>query len=242
MATTYITLVNDALRRLNEVTLDISGDGFDTVRNVQGLVKDAVNNSIRLIIQDGQEYPFLKTTNTQTLTIAQRTYDFPTDMGTVDWDSFFLKKTSGLDNTPRHLKTITYNDYIQNYRTQDDEGDQTNGIGKPLFVYQTLEEKFGVTPLTDAAYEVEYVYFTFPADLSLHTDTTIIPDRFKHVIIDGAIMFVMRFRSNEQSAAIHQQNFEEGIKAMRRILLDDNLYVRSTVINRPQSSTFNSVI
>ena len=134
MATTYITLVNDTLRRLNEVTLDTAGDGFTTVRNVQGLVKDAVNNSIRLIIQDGQEYPFLKTTNTQTLTAAQRTYDFPTDMGTVDWDSFFLKKTSGLDNAPRHLKTITYNDYLQNYRTQDDEGDQTNGIGKPLYV------------------------------------------------------------------------------------------------------------
>ena len=242
MATTYITLVNDTLRRLNEVTLDTSGEGFDTVRNVQGLAKDAVNNSIRLIIQDGQEYPFLKTTNTQTLTQAQRTYDFPTDMGTVDWDSFFLKKTSGLDNTPRPLTTITYSDYLQNYRTQDDEGDQTNGIGKPKFVYQTLEEKFGVTPLTDAAYEVEYVYFSFPADLTTHTDTTIIPDRFKHVIIDGAIMFIMRFRSNEQSATTHQRNFEEGIKAMRRILLDDNLYVRSTIINRPSSSTFNSVI
>ena len=212
------------------------------MRNVQGLVKDAVNNSIRLILQDGQEWPFLKTTKVQTLTTAQRTYDFPTDMGSVDWDSFFLKKTTGLDNTPRHLKTITYNDYLQNYRTQDDEGDQTNGIGKPLYVYQTLEEKFGVTPLTDAAYEVEYIYFSYPDDLVLYTDTMIIPDRFKHVVIDGAIMFVMRFRSNEQSAAIHQQNFEEGIKAMRRILLDDNLYVRSTVINRPQSSTFNSVI
>ncbi len=239
---TYVDLTNQLLRRLNEVTLDAAGDGFTTVRNGQGLVKDAVNNSIRLIIQDGQEYPFLKTTNTQTLTTAQRTYDFPTNMGSVDWDSFFLKKTTGLDNTPRHLKTITYNDYLQNYRTQDDEGDQTNGIGKPLYVYQTLEEKFGVTPLTDAAYEVEYIYFSYPDDLVLYTDTMIIPDRFKHVVIDGAIMFVMRFRSNEQSAAIHQQNFEEGIKAMRRILLDDNLYVRSTVINRPQSSTFNSVI
>ena len=242
MATTYITLVNDTLRRLNEVTLDTAGDGFTTVRNVQGLVKDAINNSIRLIIQDGQEYPFLKTTNTQTLIAAQRTYDFPTDMGTVDWDSFFLKKTSGIDNTPRPLRTLTYNDYLQNYRTQDDEGDQTNGISKPLYVYQTLEEKFGVTPLTDAAYEVEYVYFTFPADLTLYTDTMIIPDRFKHVVIDGAIMYVMRFRSNEQSAAMHQNNFEEGIKSMRRILLDDNLYVRSTAINRPYTSTFNSVI
>ena len=193
-------------------------------------------------LQDGQEFPFLKTTFTQTLTTAQRTYDFPANMGSVDWDSFFLKKTTGLDNTPRHLNTLTYNDYLQNYRTQDDEADQTNGTGKPTYVYQTLEEKFGITPLTDAAYDVEYVYFTYPDDLVLYTDTMIIPERFKHVVIDGAIMFIMRFRSNEQSAAMHQRNFEEGIKAMRRILMDDNLYIRSTVIQRPANSTFSSVV
>lgn len=242
MATTYITLVNNTLRRLNEVTLDVAGNGFDTVRNVQALVKDAINNSIRLILQDGQEWPFLKTTYTQTLITGQRTYDFPTNMGTVDWDSFFLKKTTGLDNTPRPLRTLTYNDYIHNYRTQDDEGDQTNGIGKPLYVYQTYEEKFGVTPLTDNAYDIEYIYFTYPDELVNYNDTCAVPSRFDHVIVDGAIMFIMRFRSNDQSAAIHQQNFEEGIKSMRRLLLDDNLYLRSTVLQRPSNSTFNSVI
>lgn len=242
MAATYITLVNDVLRRLNEVTLDTEGDGFDTVRNVQSLVKDAVNNSIRLILQDGQEWPFLKTTNVQTLTAGTRTYDFPADMGTVDWDTFFLKKTTDINNTPKYLKTINFNDYVQNYRVTDDEGDQVNGIGAPSVVYQTQENKFGITPLPDNSYEVEYVYFSYPNDLVLFDDTTIIPDRFKHVIIDGAIMYVMRFRSNEQSAAIHQQNFQNGIKSMRRLLLDDNLYVRSTVIQRSNNSGFSSVV
>ena len=65
---TYVSLVNELLRRMNEVTLDTAGDGFDTVRNVQALAKDAVNSSIRLILQNGQEWPFLKTTYTQTLT------------------------------------------------------------------------------------------------------------------------------------------------------------------------------
>jgi len=241
MATTYITLVNDVLTRLNEVTLDVGGDGFDTVRNVQALAKEAVNSSIRMIIQDAQEWPFLKTTHVQTLTVGTRTYDFPSNMGTVDWDTFYLKKTSGTDNSPRHLNTLSYNDYIQRYRSTDDNGDQVNGIGVPLSVYQTLEEKFGVTPIPNAAYEIEYVYFSYPNDLTIYTDTTVIPDRFKHVVIDGAMMFMMRFRSNEQSASIHQQNFEKGIKSMRRILLDDNLYVRSTVIDRPAQGLFNSV-
>jgi hypothetical protein len=59
------------------------------------------------------------------------------------------------------------------------------------------------------------------------------------VLIDGAMMFMMRFRSNEQSAAMHQKNFEDGIKSMRRVLMDDPLSVRSTVVSRSRTSSFN---
>ena len=231
MATTYVTLVNKVLVRMNEVTLDIAGDGFDSVRNVQALAKEAVNSSIRMILQDAQEWPFLKTTYTQTLSAATRQYDFPSDMATVDWDTFYLKKLAAKDNQPTVLKPVSYEEYIQTYRSRDDTGDAA-GDGAPSYVYQTYEEKFGVTPVPDAAYEVEYVYWSSPDDMTLYNDVCVIPSRFDHVIIDGAVMFMMRFRSNEQSAAIHQNNFEDGIKAMRRVLIDDDLNIRSTVINR----------
>ena len=231
MATNYVTLVNKVLVRMNEVLLDTAGDGFSSVRNVQALAKDSVNNSIRLIVQDTQEWPFLKTTYTQTLTAGTRQYDFPATMGTVDWDTFYLKKLASKSNAPTVLKPISYEEYIQGHRPIDDNGEAT-GDGAPIYVYQTYEEKFGVTPVPDAAYEVEYVYWSSPTDLVLFDDTCIIPSRFDHVIVDGAIMFMMRFRSNEQSATIHQSNFEDGIKTMRRVLLDDDLAIRSTVINR----------
>ena len=80
------------------------------------------------------------------------------------------------------------------------------------------------------------MYFSFPADLTAFNDTSIIPDRFNHVLIDGAMMYMMRFRSNEQSAAMHQNNFEDGIKLMRRVLVDEPLRVRSTVVDRINSS------
>jgi len=232
---TYITLVNQLLRRLNEVTLDITGDGFDTVRNVQALSKDAINNSIRNIIQTGQEFPFLKTTQTQTLAAGTRQYDFPTDYSSADWETFYIKKLTSVDNTPMHLPTITYDEYIQRYRHFDDTGNQT-GISAPTLIYKTNEEKFGVTPIPDNTYQIEYVYYFFPSDLSNFNDICSIPDRFNHVVIDGAMMYMMRFRSNEQSAAMHQQNFEDGIKMMRRVLVDDQLRVRSTVVDRINSS------
>lgn len=228
MATTYVTLVNKVLTRMNEVNLDAAGDGFDSARNVQALAKEAVNSSVRMILQDTQEWPFLKTTYTQTLADGTSQYDFPADMATVDWDTFYLKKLTSQQNQPQHLKPISYEEYIQQHRSFDDNG----STSAPNYVYQTYEEKFGVTPVPNAAYEVEYVYWSFPAEMTLYDDTCIIPSRFDHVITDGAVMFMMRFRSNEQSAAIHQNNFIEGVKAMRRVLLDDDLAIRSTVINR----------
>ena len=239
---TYITLVNELLRRLNEVTLDTSGDGFDSVRNVQALAKDAVNSSIRLILQDGQEWPFLKTTFTQTLSVGTRQYAFPADYSSTDWDTFYLKKLSSENNSPMPLSVISYEQYIQNVRPSDDTGDQVNGDGPPALVYQTLGNSFGVSPIPDASYEIEYVYWKFPNDLAAFNDVAIIPDRFKHVVIDGAMMFMMRFRSNEQSAAMHQNNFEDGIKTMRRVTFDDTLFVRSTVVGDSRTSSFTSGI
>jgi hypothetical protein len=232
---TYVVLTNQLLTRLNEVTLDTAGDGFTTVRNVQALAKDAINNSIRNIIQTGQEFPFLKTTNTQTLSAGTRQYSFPDDYSSADWETFYIKKLTSVDNTPMHLPSITYDEYIQKYRHFDDTGDAT-GISSPTLIYQTNEEKFGLTPIPDNSYEIEYVYWKFPSDLSAFNDTSVIPDRFNHVVIDGAMMYMMRFRSNEQSAAMHQQNFEDGIKAMRRVLVDEQLRVRSTVVDRINSS------
>ena len=140
---------------------------------------------------------------------------------------------SSAGNTARSLPTIPFEEYVRIYKAIE-ENSGTGARSSPDLVYQTSEEKFGVTPLPDAAYVIEYVYYKFPADLSAFDDEMIIPDRFKYIIIDGAMVYMMRFRSNEQSAQIHQAKFQEGIKAMRRLLLDDPLFVRSSMINRPK--------
>jgi hypothetical protein len=232
---TYIDLTNELLRRLNEVVID--QNDFPAVRNIQALAKDAINSSIRKIIQSAQEWPFTLTTYSQTLTAGTREYDFPADMSSVDWDSFYIKQLASKSNQPQKLSVIPYTEYLFRYRPDDETGDEGSGIAIPFRVYQTQEEKFGVTPSPNDAYVVEYKYWTFPTSLNLYTDTAVIPDRFNHVIIDGAMMYMMRFRSNEQSAQIHQNDFDEGIKMMRRLLVDDKLFVRSTYKPR---STFNS--
>ena len=235
MSTTYITLVNDLLRRMNEVNLDVTGDGFGTAKNVQAIAKDAINNAIREILQDGHQFPFLKTTATQTLTAGTGTYDFPADTASIDWDTFYLQALSSSNTSAKSLSVVPFEQYVRFYKSIE-ENSGTSARTSPNIIYQTSEEKFGVTPIPDASYVIEFVYYKFPNDLVVYTDTMIVPDRFKYIIIDGAMVYMMRFRSNEQSAQIHQQKFKEGVKSMRRLLLDDPLSIRSTVIERPKYS------
>ena len=47
----------------------------------------------------------------------------------------------------------------------------------------------------------------------------------------------MQFRSNTQSAAMHEKTFEDGIKAMRNVLMDDKLNMRSAYIVRTRTRT-----
>ena len=230
---TFINLTNELLRRMNEVQIDSSE--FLTVKNVQAFAKDSINSSIREILQEAQEWPFILTTTTQTLSAGTGTYDFPADYSKADWDTFYIKRLESKGNTPRKLHLITYDQYITHHRSTEDLTGES-GRTAPTYVYLTQEEKFGVTPIPDDSYVVEYRYYKFPADLSAATDTTIIPDRFKHVIIDGAMMYMMSFRSNDQSSAMHSQKFVDGIKMMRRLLVDPSVSLSSTVLEKEYST------
>lgn len=237
MSTTFLNLTNELLRRLNEVQIDVND--FGGVRNVQALAKDAINSSIREILQDAQEWYFTLQTTTQTMTIGTGTYSFPADYSKADWDTFYIRELNDT-NIPQRLHLITYDEYIKYHRTEEDQSG-TGGYAVPKYVYLTMDQKFGVSPVPDAAYVVEYRYWKFPADLSTATDTMIIPNRFKHVVIDGAMMYMMQFRSNDQSYAFHRDKFEKGIRMMRRLLNDPYIRVSSTAKFQPTHNTVYGV-
>lgn len=227
---TYISLTNELLRRMGEVTMDSTE--FDGARNIQSLAKNAINSSIRELMHSAQEWPFALTTYTQTLTTGVGTYSFPTDCSNVDWESFYIKKLTAADNEPSRLAVITYTNYLDNYRPAEDTNG-TGGYAVPTNIYQTQEAKFGATPLPDQAYQIEYKYWSFPADLVDSTDVCLIPDRFTNVLLDGAMFYMLMFRSNEQGATIYRDKFDTGIRTMRRLLLDEPMYMRSTMLTRP---------
>lgn len=230
MSSTYLSLTNRLLRRLNEVVIDETD--FSGARNVQALAKDSVNYSIREILSYVQEWPFTTTTTTQVLTAGTQEYDFPADLHVVDWDSFLVQKDGTL-STPvnaKKLDVISYDEY-QDKRRETDENMNSTSYDVPEYIYRTQQTKFGVTPPPDQAYTIEYVYNSFPSDLSAAGDTCIIPQRFDHVILEGAMVYMMRFRSNEQATQYHTAKFKEGLEFMRRVLLDPADYFRANVVS-----------
>ncbi len=230
---TYITLTNELLRRMGEVTLDSTQ--FDDARNVQGLAKAAINSSIREILHTTQELPFTLITQIQTMTIGTGVYSLPADTSSVDWESFYLKKLAASNNAPARLTPISYSHYLNQYRSIE-ENTSTGGYTYPTHVYQTQDFKFGVTPIPDAVYQIEYKYWRFPNPLAVSTDECVLPSRFDTIIIDGGMMYMMLYRSNEQSATIHRDKFDNGIKSLRRLVNDEPLEVRSTIIKYPSFS------
>lgn len=230
---TYLSLTNELLRRVNEVQMD--SNAFETARNIQATAKDAINASVREILNQGQEWPFLLVTQTQLTVAGTSEYSLPADCSSVDWDSFYIRQRVDQTNTPQKLEVMPYTEYLRHYRGRDESGG-TASREAPRRVYMTQDSKFGLTPPPDKEYTIEYKYWSFPSEMSIYSDVCVIPDRFKGVIIDGGLMFLMMFRSNEQAATIHKDKFDNGIRTMRRLLMDDSVSMVSTMILRPAIS------
>ena len=108
--------------------------------------------------------------------------------------------------------------------------------GVPRSIVRTPDNNYLLHPYPDKAYTLAFDYYTFPADLSAHGDTTSVPDRFAPVIIDGATAYVYQYRGELNQYQINFSRFEQGIKNMQSLLINKFDYIRSTVINRPRGS------
>lgn len=227
---TFLELVNEVNRRLNEV--ELTSGTFPTATGFYAHAKDAVNASIRYINQSEYEWPFNHNLQTLTLTVNQSRYSFPADCKVINFDSFRIREDATIGNATTRLMSISYEDYLDKYVAQ--EYSTSAGQGVPNKVVHAPSLEFILTPEPDKAYVLLYEYYNFSTDLSLYSDTTVIPDRFKHIIVDGAMHYAYLFRGNTQDALVAKEKFDEGIKHMRSMLINRTRYVRSYLI--PQNT------
>ena len=101
MATTFLTLVNDTMRRLNEV--EVGASDFTDVIGFRAQVKDAVNASLHEISQREYYFPFNHTTGSLPLVAGHKTYTLATALKIADWNSFRINYDADNDYAARKL-------------------------------------------------------------------------------------------------------------------------------------------
>lgn len=225
MAYNFLSLVNDVSTRINETHLTSSN--FSTAAGFYPQIKEAVNSSIRHVNQAHFFWPFNHIQDDITLSAGTSRYDLPDNAKYVDFGSFRVQRNSSLNlGEGKRLPQVTYAEYLDKYIDQEYETDSTKGA-VPRNVVRTPDEQFIIVPMPNAAYTIEYEYYTFPVDLELYDDIPTIPERFRHVIVDGAMYYAYMFRDNIEMANLSQSKFENGIKQMRTILVNENAYFRA---------------
>ena len=230
MALDYLSICNAVLNSVNE---DIFQDQteFDAATGVHQFIKNAVNWSISEIYRkQDNKWPFQSATLTQVLaTNGTVEYTLPADCGSVDWNSFYIAKDALLDHPDaRDLELMPWVRYREALYMSDLNADSTS-YTKPSYVVRTPVDTYIISGPAEEAYTVKAFYFTKFSKLVEYDDTTDIPDEFENVIVDGALKRVYEFRSDEAMVDKKEQQFEDGVKDMRRILIpmSESMVVRN---------------
>lgn len=225
MAYNYLGLVNDVALRLNETQLTSSN--FTTSTGFYASIKESVNSAVRHINQAHFFWPYNHNVSEDTLTAGVSRYTLPDNAKYVDFGSFRVRRNTTLNiGEGRRLNQMTYSEYLDRYIDQEYETDATLG-GVPRNVVRTPDQDYIIVPMPDQAYEIDYEYYVTPVDLELYDDVPTIPEQFRHVIVDGAMYYAYMFRDNLEQAGMSQNKFENGIKQMRTLLVNENVYFRS---------------
>ena len=225
MAYNFLSLVNDVALRINETQLTSSN--FDTATGFYPQLKESINSSLRHINQAHFFWPYNHNKDTEVLEAGISRYSLPNNAKYVDFGSFRVKRDTTLNvGEGRKLQQLTYVEYLDRYIDQEYETDTTKG-GVPRNVVRTPDEEFAVVPMPNAAYAVEYEYYMDPVDLDLYSDIPTVPEQFRHVVVDGAMYYAYMFRDNIEMANLSQSKFENGIKQMRTLLVNENAYFRA---------------
>ena len=225
MAYNYLTLANEICRRLNET--ELTSSNFSSSSGFYAQIKDSVNSSIRDINQKHFYWPFNHNTDDIVLTAGELRYPLPENAKYTDFDTVRLARDLNVGvGSAKHLTQMSYDEYIDRYIDQEYETDTSKGSA-PEYISRSQDGDIIVIPMPDKAYTIEYEFFMFPADLETYDDVPTIPFRFKHVIVDGAMYHAYMFRDNLESASLSLRKFEEGMKHMRTLLVNENAYARA---------------
>jgi hypothetical protein len=232
MASTFLTLTNKLLRRQGHTTLTSSN--FSTTTDPKQLqAKDYINDAIRDINITEIEWPFYNADDSITCVAGTNEYALDSDTKSVDWDSFQLNYSASIGNNQAKLALISYDEWLSYYSERDGNAQSSGDYGVPKFIYQTPDNKIGVTPKPDDTYIISFSKYSVPTDLSTYDDEVAIPTEYDITILAGAMVYVSLNRGSKDEMDAWSKKFKEGVSRMRTILTNKYTVMRSGQIQQP---------
>ena len=178
-----------------------------------------------------REGAILDTTFTAT---AQTSYVYVESDG-VQLDVDYVR-VSREDVTTRKIRYISYDDYLQRFKEQDDRN-SSGHHGMPQYVYRKPDyTSFGLTPIPDKNdYLISYDYYTTHTDLSAHGDNMALPDRFSPLIVDRSKYYVYMLRSDPDHANLSNRDYQRKLNLLKTDYASRADYMRDTRISSGNS-------
>ena len=93
-------------------------------------------------------------------------------------------------------------------------------VGTPQFYYVESLSIVKTYPVKSVAPSLTVYYWNTPADLSLSTDTPVIPSRYHEIIVAGAVRRAYEDMDDPQGQGLINQEWQTTLTAMRHALLD----------------------
>lgn len=226
MSLSYLDILNAVLRDTNEVPL--TATNFPQARGFHAFLKEAVNRSLMDLVNESTEWPWMvnmpmdmevSAHSTEVETEKRKViYELPQDTMDVDWDSVVLTDMRGKETY--NLKPISYEEWAH-YGNADVLSNRGNdNLGTPSVIYKTKDGKgFGLSPVPDKAYRVQFITWKSPALLVNPTDTLPFPDRYYNVLVSRARYYAWMFRENVQQAQMARADYQDGVENMKNALI-----------------------
>lgn len=215
----YLELTNAVLREINEVEVTNIG----STRGIQTSVKDFINKAQRDIINSEVEWPFTVVNQSFSTVAGTAEYSREADAKTVDFDSFTVQKSGEAE---RKLRYLSFNEYLD-AKNEIDTNPNTSARAAPDFVYETPDNKIGLSSVPDDTYTVRYYYYQTSTDMSAATDNPVIPERFHDVIVNRARYYAHMLRSDVQFSQLAMRDYTDGLSRMRVELINRKDYMRA---------------
>ncbi len=220
----FLGLVNTLNNRLNEV--ELTEANFNSAIGWYSQAKEAVNAAIQHISNQEHQWPFYYEQEDLVLTEGQVRYPYPLESQTLKMDSFRLISGPNINQRGHYLKEVDYEEILEHNTNIDFVGTDILK-GRPEKVFRYPDFTIGVYPAPFDGYTLRYEWYRLPPTLEEAVDVPIIPEQWRHVITNGAMMYAYMFRGDNEAAGMMQAIFDNNIKLMRKVYENRYVYARS---------------